>query len=103
MSGDPQGDLSGRPITSFSITGWKVGGKEYLQGDIVPTHQPFLLRVRVIGTAPIQQIEIIRSQQFIHTRQSLKTEDAFTFSDNQPLPGESYYYVRGRQVDGQMA
>jgi hypothetical protein len=81
----------------------ETGGKEYLQGDIVQTRQPFLLRVKVIGTAPIRQIEVIRSQQFIHTRQPMKTEDAFTFSDNQPLTGESYYYIRVIQVDDQMA
>jgi len=81
----------------------ETGGKEYLQGEIVPTRQPFRLRVKVIGTAPIRQIEIIRSQQFIHARQPLKTEESFTFSDHQPLPGESYYYVRVIQVDDQMA
>jgi len=28
---------------------------------------------------------------------------SFTFVDNQPSPGESYYYVRAIQVDDQMA
>ena len=35
--------------------------------------------------------------------QPLEKEVAFTFVDNQPGTGESYYYVRVIQVDEQMA
>jgi hypothetical protein len=81
------------------------GGREYLQGDIVPlpASADFRLQVKVIGTAPIRQLDIIRSNSFIHTRQPLEREVSFTFADQAPLPGESYYYVRVIQVDDQMA
>ena len=81
----------------------RSGGKEYLQGDIVTVSGDFRLSVRVIGTEPIRQIDIIRNREFVHTRQNLGQEAAFTFADNEAQPGESYYYVRVRQVDGQIA
>jgi hypothetical protein len=81
----------------------QTGGKEYLQGDIVKAAGDFKLSVKVIGTMPIRQIDIVRNNQFVHTRQPLEKDVSFTFVDNQPSRGESYYYVRVIQVDDQMA
>jgi hypothetical protein len=79
------------------------GGKEYLQGDIVKAPAEFQLSVKVIGTADIRQIDVIKNNKFIHNRQPLTREASFTFVDNQPSAGESYYYVRVIQADDQMA
>ena len=57
----------------------------------------------MIGTAAIRQVDIIRSNTYLHNRQNLGTETEFTFVDNNPLPGESYYYVRVMQTNEQMA
>ena len=81
----------------------QAGGKEYLQGEIVTVPGDFRLAVRIIGTAPIRQIDIIRNNTFIHNRQNLGRELSLTFVDNAPSPGESYYYVRLIQADEQMA
>jgi hypothetical protein len=81
----------------------QTAGREYLQGDIVKAPADFKLVVRVIGTAPIRQIDIIKNNTFIHNRQPLEREVNFTFVDRQPSPGESYYYVRAIQVDDQLA
>ena len=81
----------------------QTGGREYLQGDIIPSAGNFRLSVKAIGTRPIRQIDIIRNNQFIHDEQPLKQEVSLTFVDTQPLSGESYYYVRVIQVDDQMA
>ena len=81
----------------------QTGDREYLQRDIVKSPAEPKLWVKVIGTRPIRQIDIIRNNQFIHTRQPLQNEVTFTFVDNQPPSGESYYYVRVMQVDDQMA
>ncbi|MEK7406863.1 MAG: DUF3604 domain-containing protein [Acidobacteriota bacterium] len=81
----------------------QAAGKEHLQGDIVSVPGEFRLWVKVIGTAPIRQIDIIKNNRFIHNRQNLGPEASFTFVDNDPSPGESYYYVRVHQVDDQMA
>jgi hypothetical protein len=81
----------------------QAGGQEYLQGDIVTAPADFRLVVKVIGTAPIRQIDIIKNNTFVHNRQNLDRELSLTYVDNQPSPGESYYYVRLIQADDQMA
>ena len=81
----------------------EANGTEYLQGDIVEVDGPFKLSVKVIGTARIEQIDIIKNQTFLHNRQNLGQEVAFTFVDNDVTPGESYYYVRVQQKNLEMA
>ena len=56
-----------------------------------------------IHTGTIRQIDIIKNQTFLHNRQRQPRDVNFTFVDNNPSPGESYYYVRVLQDDGQMA
>jgi hypothetical protein len=81
----------------------RAGGREYIQGDIADVKGPFQLWVKILGTAPVRQVDIIRSNRYIHNLQNLGREVDFTFADNEPLPGESYYYIRVMQVDEQMA
>ncbi len=81
-----------------------AGGKEYLQGDIVPgTRSEFELRVRILGTGPVRQVDVIRGQEFVYTLQNQTDDVEFRFVDQEPKPGEQYYYVRLQQADGQMA
>jgi hypothetical protein len=81
----------------------ETGGREYLQGDIVDVKGDFRLIIRVLGTAPVRQLDIIRSNEYLHNRQNLEKEISLTFADREPLSGESYYYVRVIQADNQMA
>ena len=82
----------------------RVDGAEYLQGDIIePTAGKAQLWVKVLGTAPIRQIDIIRGQEFVHTVQNLGPQTEFTFVDNDAPAGETYYYVRVQQANEQMA
>jgi len=81
----------------------EAGGRQHLQGDIVEAPGEFRLAVRVVGTAPIRQLDLIKNNRFIHTRHNLGREAAFTFVDADAGPGESYYYVRVQQADDQMA
>jgi len=81
----------------------EASGRQYLQGDIVEAPGDFRLVIRVVGTAPIRQLDIIKNNRFIHTLQNLGREISLTFQDTDPSPGESYYYVRVQQVDDQMA
>jgi len=80
-----------------------AGGKEYMQGEIVPVTGPFQLKVHAVGTRPIRQVDVIRSNRFVSTSHPMTDKVEFTFQDAQPLSGESYYYVRLQQVDDQMA
>ncbi len=79
------------------------GDREYLQGDIVEAGRGFRLWIKVLGTAPIRQIDIIKNNSFLHTSQPMKDDVEFTFEDRDVEPGESYYYVRVQQADNQMA
>ncbi|MCS7026193.1 MAG: DUF3604 domain-containing protein [Bryobacteraceae bacterium] len=81
----------------------RANGREYLQGDIAEVKGDFSLVIKVLATAPIRQLDIIRSNQFILTRHLLGKEVDFEFRDSSPLNGESFYYVRVQQVDDQMA
>jgi hypothetical protein len=82
----------------------QAGGKEYLQGEIVDVPGDFRLWVKVIGTGPIRQIDVVRNNAFVHTVHPVtEKEVTFTWVDNQPRPGESYYYVRVIQANDQMA
>jgi hypothetical protein len=81
----------------------QAAGNEYLQGDIVTVSGSFKLLVKVIGTTPIRQIDVIRDQTFLHTRQNQPLETSFEFVDNDVTPGEHYYYVRVIQNDGNIA
>ncbi len=81
----------------------RTGGREYLQGDILTADGDFRLSVRVIGTTPIRQIDIIRDQTFLYNRQNLEADVSLEFADADVEPGEHLYYVRVIQVDGNMA
>ncbi len=79
-------------------------GEEYLQGDIVPGKPAEVeLRVRILGTAPVRQVDVIRGQDFVYTLQNQTDDVEFRFVDQDPQAGEQHYYVRVQQVDGQMA
>ncbi|MDP3000283.1 MAG: hypothetical protein Q8N47_22550 [Bryobacterales bacterium] len=82
----------------------QTGNVEYIQGDIGEAAGPVRLVVKAIGTRPIRQIDIIKNNTFVHTRQPMAKDVSFTFADNVPAgPKESYYYVRLIQIDDQMA
>ena len=78
-------------------------GREHLQGDIIETEGGFELKIRVIGTTPLRQVDLIKNQHFLHNRQKLPQDSTFTFVDKDKEPGEDYYYVRVVQEDGNVA
>ena len=59
--------------------------------------------VNVIGTARIEQIDIVRDQTFLYNRQNLDQEVSLTFVDSDVEPGEHYYYVRVIQKNREIA
>ena len=76
---------------------------EAIMGDAVTTDRIPELQVNVRGTGPIDNIQIIRNNAYVYTLEPGEREVAFTFRDADAQPGESYYYVRIQQEDGQMA
>lgn len=74
-----------------------------LMGDIVTTSGRPKLRLKVLGTAAIRRVDVIRNNAYIHKIEPGRNEASLEYVDNSPAAGESYYYVRVEQVDGQLA
>jgi hypothetical protein len=76
----------------------------HIQGDEVRGLKP-RFDVVVIGTGPLDRVEVLRNGEMVHTERPGKAEARFTWEDRNPVGGDkaSYYYVRVRQRDGQMA
>jgi hypothetical protein len=83
----------------------KAEGKEYLQGDeIDSTGHPYSLTVNVLGTGPIQRIDVIHNESYAYAQMPTgKSAASFAFVDPHPVKGENRYYVRAMQEDGAIA
>lgn len=80
------------------------GGRQYLQGEAFEAKSAPVLIVNVKGTKPVRQIDVVRDNQFVHTRHPMTKEVSFRYKDTGPITAkESYFYVRVIQADDQMA
>jgi hypothetical protein len=78
-------------------------GHTYLMGDAFATPTAPRLKVKVMGTDTLQRVEIIRDGKFVFsTSPNAKVLD-FTYLDNSPPAGETWYYVRAIQTDRNLA
>ncbi len=64
---------------------------------------PVRLGVRVVGTAPIARIVVVRNGEVVYAWKGSGPTAEFTYEDMAPPDGRSYYYVRVEQRDGQLA
>jgi hypothetical protein len=80
-----------------------VRSGDHIQGDIFTASAKPRLEIRVLGTAPIDKVEVIRNNQFVFSSRPGKPSVDLKYEDSDPKGGESYYYVRVQQSDGQMA
>jgi len=87
--------------TDNIIVDFRIGS--VLMGDIIDASAPPKLSVHIIGTAPIAQIDVIKNNQYVHQLKPRQDAVAFQYLDNAISAGESYYYVRVEQTDGQLA
>jgi hypothetical protein len=85
-----------RTILDFRINGFPMGSE--LTAGASPE-----LEVEVHGTAPIARIEIIRNDRLAHRAEPGELDVSLRWVDENPLPGESYYYVRITQADNAFA
>ena len=60
-------------------------------------------KARIVGTDLIGRVDLIKNNEIIYTISPRRSEAAFEFAETDPTPGESYYYVRVMQEDGEMA
>lgn len=80
-----------------------VRSGDHIQGDIFTSAARPKISIRVEGTAPVDRVEIIRNNQFVFSTRPGKASVKIDFEDGNPAAGESYYYVRVLQRDGQIA
>ncbi|MBI4874884.1 MAG: hypothetical protein HY822_09665, partial [Acidobacteria bacterium] len=76
-----------------------AGGRTCMMGDAFQAAAAPRFMVDVRGTDKIQSVEIVKDAKFVY-----RTETAqFTWVDNTPSPGTSWYYVRVTQMDRNLA
>ena len=77
-----------------------------IMGDEVRTAEPRLEGI-VIGTGPIDRLEVVRNGETVHTERGSDGAEELKFKWSDPAPPKghrtSYYYVRIIQKDGHMA
>ncbi|MBT3288532.1 MAG: hypothetical protein HN380_14390 [Victivallales bacterium] len=78
-------------------------GTEHMMGDELKANDAPKLRIHAVGTGPIKSLDIIRNAEIYHTISPGKATVDVTWQDPAPVPGESSYYVRVIQEDGELA
>jgi uncharacterized protein DUF3604 len=78
-------------------------GREYLMGDEAEVSSPPRFRIHVEGTRALQDVEIVKDNQRVLSRQPDGSVADFEYRDTE-TPGEeaSFYYLRVRQKDGEI-
>lgn len=76
---------------------------DHLQGEDVQAAAPPRFRIRVHGTAPLRDVVLFRNFQVAHRAHAGGAQTDLTWTDPDPQPGTSHYYVRVEQEDGELA
>jgi hypothetical protein len=87
--------------TDNIIVDFRMGGRFMGESFAASGAQPIEVYAR--GTGPIARIEVIKNNKMIYTAPGTGPELRFTHTDRDAAPGESYYYIRVEQQDGQLA
>jgi hypothetical protein len=77
----------------------------HLMGEKVASPAGKSVEVRITARCPgdIKQVEVCRNNRFIYTKSPKGRTCELTFTDRDPLPDRSYYYVRVIQQDDEIA
>ena len=76
------------------------GEREYLMGDEATVAGPPLFRLRLVGTAPIGEVEIVKNNAVVYAARPGTATVELEYRDNEPAGEEAaFYYVRLRQTD----
>jgi hypothetical protein len=73
-------------------------------GEIFETSEPITLEMKILGTAPISRVTLVRNEKDYVVLEPTEGSNEFTqnLTDEKPEPGENRYYVRVEQTDGNM-
>jgi hypothetical protein len=87
--------------TDNIIADWRCG--EHMQGDEFKTDKVPEFSLRLVGTAPMKKVTIVKDDVEIKTFEPNSATVDLTWSDPKPVDGKtSYYYARGEQTDGEL-
>lgn len=76
---------------------------EHLMGEEFTVSEPPVIAVKLVGTAPLARVHIIKDGNYVYTAQPNTREVRFTWRDDAAVRGKtSYYYIRGEQSDGEL-
>ncbi|MFB3828987.1 MAG: DUF3604 domain-containing protein [Bryobacteraceae bacterium] len=78
-------------------------GAVHFMGEAFDSRAAPKFVVKAAGTAPIAKIEIVRDGKFVFQTNPADRNAQFTWMDNEPRRGTSWYYVRVMQADGNLA
>jgi hypothetical protein len=87
--------------TDNILVDFRVNG--HLMGEAFETNQRPKLEAKIVGTAAIRKVEVIKNNTYVHTQRGSGAKLEFTYVDNDVSKGESYYYIRVEQEDGELA
>jgi hypothetical protein len=80
-----------------------VRSGQHLMGDAFKADGAAKLDIHVIGTAPLDRIEILQDSEVVQTLHADGKEYKGAWTAAKPAAGKHYYYVRVEQKDGQLA
>ena len=85
-----------RILLDFRVNGSRMGRELRLNGQR-------RIEVHAAGTAPLEQVEIVKNDQVIHGAGHGAMAATFDYTDTAEIAPNDYYYVRVIQQDGGMA
>ncbi len=83
-------------LVDFQING-------HFMGEAFETRRRPKLEAKIVGTAPIRKVEVIKNNMYVHTHRGRGAELSFTYVDNDIETGQAYYYIRVEQENGELA
>ncbi len=73
-------------------------GDEIRVGAEVPAIRP-----RILGTDTLRQVALVRNNEVVYIATPGSPDHDFEYSDQEPLDGESFYYLRAVQANAEIA
>jgi hypothetical protein len=81
----------------------EVRSGTHLMGDEFKTASAPALEIAVVGTGPLDRVEVLKDSEVVETFRPGKPEYKGSWTDPKPSPGVHYYYVRVQQADEALA
>ncbi|MEK7754228.1 MAG: DUF3604 domain-containing protein, partial [Acidobacteriota bacterium] len=78
-------------------------GRAHMMGEAFEAAAAPRFQVKIIGTDRISKVDVVKNGKFVFETNPNSNTAEFTYVDNNPGTGESYYYVRAIQIDRNLA